>query len=300
MDLQGWMTALLGLAGALVAALAWAAWRRWRRAERQLQAAQEECERLAAELRSQRLQSLRLQRQQGRLLSGIAHSLRQPLWALRLYNDTLLRHEQAPQRLDLLQRQGAAVDDTGRLLDQLSHLAAIRRGLLPVREEAVDLRELLAVVAGEQRMQLQRPGMTFRVHARPLGLRTDRAHLLALLRALAGYAAQQAAAARGERARVLLGLRRCAGGWAVELRDNGAGLAAERLAEVFEPYAPLDGGESAGRQGVSLAIAQGLAEMLGLALEVCSAPERGTRFRLALPPRLLLLAERPPLPVAAL
>ncbi|MEW6706517.1 MAG: HAMP domain-containing sensor histidine kinase [Pseudomonadota bacterium] len=271
---------------AVVAVFAWIERQHLRAAERQLAAASAERADLNDGLRAQREQALRLQQQRTQMLSGIAHSLRQPLWAISLYTDTLLRRTQSAESAELLQRQASAVAEASGMLDQFSHLAALERGLLAMRPEAVDVRELLLSVVSELAAAQRPPVPTIRVHGRHRLLRTDRTHLGHIVHTLAQHAVRQAVAARGERARVVLAVRPLHGGCAIDVLDNGQGIAPERLAQVFEPYAPLQANANSGRQGLSLTIAQGLASALGLTIEVRSVPEHGTRFRVCVPAAL--------------
>lgn len=280
-DPAGWF------ALAAMAVFGWFQYRQHRRTERSLQRVLAEREGLAGELRSQRDQALRLQRQRPQILSGVAHNLRQSLWALRLYTEMLTRSGQNPQSMDLLQRQLSAIDDANATLDQFSRLAAIERGQLVVNAAPVELRALLACVAGDQQDRLPDPMPEVRLHGRHTVVRTDPAHLASVLHALVRQAMEQAAAARGEEARVVLAVRRHGGGCAVDVLDNGAGIAPERLGQVFEPFAPLDTTGSTGRQGLALTLAHSLAAALGMKIEVRSTLQHGTRFRLVVPRHLV-------------
>ncbi len=71
---------------------------------------------------------------------------------------------------------------------------------------------------------------------------------------------------------------------AIEVRDNGLGMTAEQLEQLFQPFNRL-GRErsSADGTGIGLVIAKLLAERLGGALEVSSLAGVGSTFRLTLP-----------------
>jgi len=69
----------------------------------------------------------------------------------------------------------------------------------------------------------------------------------------------------------------------IEVRDNGAGIAPENLARIFDPFwTTRHTGRSA---GLGLAVCQTLAEILGGSISVESKPGDGSRFRLWLPRR---------------
>jgi CheY-like chemotaxis protein len=107
------------------------------------------------------------------------------------------------------------------------------------------------------------------------------------------------AAWHAEATRILIGARRRGGCIAIEVRDNGRGMAPEQVARVFEPLkapalAPI--GSSAARSGLGLYNVRLFAERLGGAVECVSVPGRGTLFRVRLPGPVAVL---PPQPRAA-
>jgi nitrogen fixation/metabolism regulation signal transduction histidine kinase len=70
------------------------------------------------------------------------------------------------------------------------------------------------------------------------------------------------------------------GGAFLEVEDDGPGIAAADRERIFEPYFTTKGAGT----GLGLPIARRIAEEHGGRLEVASAPGRGARFRLTLPP----------------
>jgi CheY-like chemotaxis protein len=91
-------------------------------------------------------------------------------------------------------------------------------------------------------------------------------------------------------------------GLAIDVVDNGRGIPADKLEEVFLPYVQLAGagtGASRGGRGLGLAIVRGLVAQLGLQMaRVRSTVGRGTRFRVLVPAALRRPAP-PALPPAA-
>ncbi len=278
---------------AVVAVFVWIERQHIQANDRRLLSALVERDGLIDELQRKRAELLRLQQARTQMLAGIAHDLRQPLWAVRLCADALLHREPVPEDADLLRQQMDAIEDASALLDQFSDLAAIERGALTLRPEPVNVRELLAsVAAGLKTAHLQR-GASLSVHGREVWLRTDRLHLARVLQNLAGNAVRHSNAAHGRQgARVLLAVRPHAGGWAIDVVDNGNGIPADKLSEVFEPYVQLEPGKS-GRQGLGLAIVRGLVGTLGMELDVRSAHGHGSRFRVVVPAALHAEAPAP-------
>lgn len=75
------------------------------------------------------------------------------------------------------------------------------------------------------------------------------------------------------------------GGWRVQVRDSGIGIAPEHHARIFEEFYQVGNAERRREQGLGLglAIAQRLARLLGHPLTLRSAPGRGTCFELRVP-----------------
>ena len=245
--------------------------------DRQLMDALAERERLIGDLTASRQALLALQRERTQLLAGIGHDLRQPLSALRLHAEALHARHGDP----LLREQTVAADEALRMLDQFSDFAAIEQGALRSNPEPLELRGLLQSVADLACAAQRADAVSLRVHGRETWIRTDRTQLTRLLQNLVGNAVRHSLrCAEGRRPTVLVALRRHRGGWAIDVVDNGDGIAAAQLGRVFEPYVKLSGGG----QGLGLAIVRGLAAQLGLVVApVCSTPGRGTRFRVCVP-----------------
>jgi two-component system, sensor histidine kinase len=97
--------------------------------------------------------------------------------------------------------------------------------------------------------------------------------------------------------KILVGARRRGGDIVLEVRDNGRGMAPDKVARVFEPIkaptlSPI--GQSAARSGLGLYNVRLFTERLGGCVDCISAPGRGTLFRVRLPGPVERIARRPP------
>jgi signal transduction histidine kinase len=81
------------------------------------------------------------------------------------------------------------------------------------------------------------------------------------------------------------------GGATVEVRDDGAGMTAEALAHLFDPFGPTL--EQNPASGLGLSVAHGIVASLGGTIEVQSAVGGGTCVRVALPPETSVRATTP-------
>ncbi|MBX3636071.1 MAG: HAMP domain-containing histidine kinase [Rubrivivax sp.] len=304
----GWDVALSAFpslwtaAAVLVAMFVWIDRQHLRAGDRRLFAALAERDALITRLDQRGEELTALQKARTRLLASISHDLRQPLQAVRLFAEALQRRPdgadaaaEEARRQDLLRQQMRAADDAVAMLDQFSEFSAIEQGALQSHPTLLDLREVLDGVAAT--LQATHPGsaLLLRVHGRRQWVRSDRTQLARLVQNLAGNAVRYSLGAKpGRPARVVLAVRphRMAGGegLAIDVVDNGRGIPADQLDAIFEPYVQLadaGSGASRGGRGLGLAIVRGLVAQLGLALApVRSAPGRGTRFRVLMPPGL--------------
>ena len=86
--------------------------------------------------------------------------------------------------------------------------------------------------------------------------------------------------------RILIGARRSAGDIVFEVRDNGRGIASDRLAEMLRPLkapSPSPNDLPVDRSGLGLYIVRLFAERLGGTVQCHSGPGLGTIFRVRLP-----------------
>lgn len=72
-------------------------------------------------------------------------------------------------------------------------------------------------------------------------------------------------------------------GWAViDVSDTGSGMSPEVLRRIFEPFFTTK--RTSAGTGLGLSICHGIVVSLGGEIQVTSSPERGSRFRVRLPP----------------
>ncbi len=65
--------------------------------------------------------------------------------------------------------------------------------------------------------------------------------------------------------------------------DTGVGIAAQELAQIFDPFKQVEAGKVAGGTGLGLAISRQLAETLGGHVSVTSTVQQGSTFSLSIP-----------------
>jgi signal transduction histidine kinase len=219
-----------------------------------------------------------------RFLASASHDLRQPLHAISLLISLLgERARGQPPIEDLIRRVESSTEVMETLLNGILDISRLDAGVERPRIGAVPARQILerlerqfAPIATAHGLQLR-----VRVDSRAW-VRSDPALLARMLDNLVANALRYTP--RG--GRVLVALRPRRGGEAAfEVRDNGIGIPADKLDEVFEEIVQLHNPrrERSMGLGLGLSIVRRTARLLAHLVEVRSMPGRGSVFRIVVP-----------------
>jgi signal transduction histidine kinase len=226
-----------------------------------------------------RLRLAHLDRARAEFIANASHELRTPLFSLggflELFTDEELDDDTRAEFLTTMREQ---VERLARLASDLLDLSRLDAGALRVEREPIELADVARDLVeefqalartGERSLDLELDGA-----ARALG---DDERALRIGRALVENALRhtlpgtQVVVRAGGGARPVL-----------EVSDDGPGIPASELGQVFDRFYRGDGSLASG-SGLGLAIARELAERMDGRLEAESRPGR-TVFRLVLPP----------------
>lgn len=256
----------------------------------------------ATELKTLEAQFVQSQKMQaiGQLAGGVAHDFNNLLTAISGHCDLLLlRHDQGDQDygdlVQIHQNANRAAALVGQLL-AFSRKQTLRPEVLDLRETLSDLTHLLNRLVGEK--------ITLTLSHDPVlpPIRADKRQLEQVLMNLivnARDAMPKGGEIRIETEEVTLDepLQRDratvpAGDYVtVKVRDQGAGIAKDRLPKVFEPfYTTKRTGEGT---GLGLSTAYGIIKQTGGFIFVDSVEGRGTEFVLFFPSHVVTEAENP-------
>ena len=218
---------------------------------------------------------------QRRFVGDASHEMRNPLAAIRSTAESALAGPADPteQRV-ALETILAASERLTALTDDLLLLARTEQGLLEPRRERLDLSVLAAEVAEEARAVSGLPDGIVVSLAPDLVVEADDEEVRRILSNLIDNAMRHGQAGGPVRVqtRLLDGMA------AVEVADQGSGIAAADLDRIFEPFYRVRADAKApSGSGLGLAIATDLAGRNGGRLTVDSRPGEGATFRLVLP-----------------
>ncbi|HYA80825.1 MAG TPA: ATP-binding protein [Methylocystis sp.] len=211
-------------------------------------------------------------------IATLAHELRNPLAAIRYGFNVLNETGGAamPRLRPMLNRQ---LDLLVRLVDDLLEISRIETGNIPIKKQRVDLVSII-----DQSIEAAEPWLkAYKVHVRrpseALFVEGDPARLAQVFANLLDNAVKYTA----PNGRIEVGAARRGAEAVVSVRDNGAGIRAERLASVFDMFNQEDG-DYRGGLGMGLNLARRLVEQHGGRLEASSGGlGLGSEFLVYLP-----------------
>jgi two-component system, NtrC family, sensor histidine kinase HydH len=210
----------------------------------------------------------------GQLSAGLAHEIRNPLFAIAGAAGILKRGQSSPAR----QAECLAIIDKEcqRLDSLLVHFLEFARPRAP-RYQAVDIAALFESVTalsahgiGQNRVVIRKE-----ITANDQALDSDAEQLKQVLLNLVINAIQ----AMPEGGAVTLSCRRQAGRILIQVRDQGCGIPAEYIDRVFDPFFTTKENGT----GLGLSVAHQIVGQLGGTLTLEPNPDRGMTFSIYLP-----------------
>ena len=218
-------------------------------------------------------------------LALLGHELRNPLAPIRncvqLMKQAAPGSEDAQWAVSVIDRQSAHLS---RLVDDLLDVTRIDHGKIELRNEVLDLRQLLQTTAQDHRGALDQAGVlvTLDVPSIPVLANCDRVRLAQVIGNLLHNAAKFTP--RGGRIAIRLAQEDPLA--VVEVSDNGSGISPENLERIFELFAQEKPSGVAGNTGlgIGLALTRKLVELHGGTVRATSGgPGQGSTFRIELP-----------------
>jgi signal transduction histidine kinase/tetratricopeptide (TPR) repeat protein len=214
-------------------------------------------------------------------LATASHDLRQPVHAMSMMVEAIGLRNQDADVAPLLVDLKSSMVAMNQLFNALLDLSRLEAGGQRPASVPVSLPALLGEVARNFRGQASVGGIELRLHLPRRGA-TVQADPTLLRQAVVNLTHN--AIRYTQRGRVLIGVRRRGGQWAIEVWDTGIGIAPEEERHVFNAYFRSANAlrlDSAGH-GLGLAVVARSADLMGAAFGFQSRLGRGSRFWLQL------------------
>ena len=252
-------------------------------------------------LRDQANELIIANRYKSEFLANMSHELRTPLNSILILSDQLRQNaasnltEKQVRHADIIHRAG---HDLLQLINDVLDLAKIEAGHMQIKPEAVDLAQLLEELVASLEPMAEQNGLSLASRIDPdvpAALVSDRARLQQILRNLVTNALKFT-----EQGSVDIHVSRRPGASPTDedyllicVTDTGIGIAEDQHERIFQAFQQIDGSISRqyGGTGLGLAIARQLAEVLGGAVQLRSAPGQGSSFTVELPLKLAAAPE---------
>ncbi|MFT3729314.1 MAG: ATP-binding protein [Terricaulis sp.] len=208
-----------------------------------------------------------------RFLAVASHDMRQPLHALTLYLSALARRVNTPEAQDIIAKMDRAASSLVGMFASLLDLARIQADVITPEVEDFPLQDIIDRLVGEH------PGAKVAGPTTPVALmvRSDPVLLERVLRNLVSNAIRHGGGAAAITVTPVAGRAR------ISVSDHGAGIAAADQQRIFEEFTRLDARGGVEGLGLGLAIVKRIGEILGLQLELKSAPGEGATFSVQVP-----------------
>ena len=210
-----------------------------------------------------------------RFLAAASHDLRQPIYALGLFNAVLEETVTNAKTAKVVTQISNTIDTLQNLLDALLDISRLDAGVVNINKQYFDLKAVFARLANDFTPQAQEKGLHIHWPEESLAVYSDENLLEQVLRNLVSNAIRYTAsgsveikaAATGERVRI-------------EVIDTGIGIAADQQREIFSEFYQVGNPQRDRRQGLGLglAIVDRVLKLLGSAIELQSSPGKGSRF----------------------
>ena len=239
---------------------------------------EDDLRRLAADLSQ-------VDRRKNEFLATLAHELRNPLAPMSNMLEVVKRadgdHDTLKRAHDTIERQLAQMV---RLVDDLLDLNRITHDRLELRRSEVELSSVIQQAVEVARPLIDAAGQNLIVDlpAEPIYLNADRARLAQVF----GNLLNNSCKYTRPNGKIVLSAKRTDGEVMVAVKDDGAGIPADKLDSIFDMFMQIEGTaeQSQGGLGIGLTLVKRLAEMHGGSIEAKSAGQgQGSEFVVHLP-----------------
>jgi Na+/proline symporter/signal transduction histidine kinase len=212
-----------------------------------------------------------------RFLAAASHDLLQPLHAARLFATASMGDAEEPIIQSNMLKIAQSLSSAESLLGTLLDISKLDTGRWPVRLEPCSIGKLFQSLENEFGVIAADKGVKLRVVACRAVVKTDPQLLRQAVQNLLGNAIRYT-----DRGTVLLGIRRSAGRWRIEVWDTGPGIDQQNLGHIFEEFQRFHSKSGEGL-GLGLSIVERICRLTDFKVEVKSQLGKGSCFSLSVP-----------------
>lgn len=233
------------------------------------------------------LDNLKMQKQladianseKSRFLAATSHDLRQPLYALDLYLGALRTELKYSKQFELLEKVQISSKTLADLLNALMDVSKLDSGGVEVNSEYFDLMDVLLAICIEFEQQAKDKGIEIKASLDEALVNTDPILLGRILRNLISNAINH-----NENCCLIVSTTLSNSNVTIDISDTGKGVCVSELNNIFSEFYQLNNPERDRNKGLGLglAIVKRLVDLLGIAIEVESEVDKGTKFSLIL------------------
>jgi two-component system, sensor histidine kinase len=215
-----------------------------------------------------------------KLISAANHDLRQPLHATGLFISMLEQNNPTQHQSDILSNIKAALKSHAAMMQAIVDFSRLDSGDLTPKFQSFRLQHLFNKLEREFICQANAKDLAYHSRETPLAVYSDPVLLESILHKLIANAIQYT-----QKGGLLVSARPQEGRVAIEVWDTGIGIETARHHTLFEEFRLGKKTRSASPHGLglSLSIADGLAQKLEHTLSFSSVPQKGSVFRITLP-----------------
>jgi two-component system phosphate regulon sensor histidine kinase PhoR len=225
-------------------------------------------------------------------LSNVSHELRTPLASIHALVETIEAGnvEGEEETREFMARIRQQVDRVTALINELLDLSRIESGAAPLQPERLDLADLVAEAVSLLRPRWEPRRIAIAAPARPGPVvEADRPAVLRVVSNLLDNAIKYSP----EGGRIEVGLHDEGELAALEVRDEGQGIAVADLPRVFERFYKGDASRATAGAGLGLAIVKHIVRAHGGTVSAASPHGGGATFTVRLP-KAFVAQRRPP------
>ncbi|MBI4429759.1 MAG: GAF domain-containing protein [Ignavibacteriales bacterium] len=221
-------------------------------------------------------------------VSSVSHELRTPLTSIKMFAETLrlLKQKDPRKRREYLEIIEGETERLSRLIENILDFAKIERGVKEYRFADNNIVETVQRSIRAMKYQFSVEGVRFssKLPSKPVSMHVDADAVQEVVLNLLSNALKYST---GKKKKIALRLTRRNGTVAIEISDNGIGIAESDVEKIFEPFYRARGSNvpHAGGTGLGLALVKHIVDAHHGSISVESKVGKGSIFTVELPIR---------------